>query len=295
MTSLKIAIAIATAGRRDLLAQTVRFIARQTRLPNELLICPAKADDFDAGCLDGFPASARVVPGSIGSSAQRNALIEATNCDVIVFFDDDFLPAEDFLEETERIFANNLNVAIVTGEVLADGAVGPGLDFENAVSIIAQAGVNDASATLRPVFNGYGCNMAARMTLIRRNHIRFDENLPLYAWLEDVDFSRQLAPFGDIVRASRLRGVHMGTKRSGRTPGRRLGYSQVANQVYLMRKWNMSASSTFAWVMRNVLANLARSFLPEPWVDRRGRLTGNMLAFWDLVRGRVDPRRMLDL
>jgi hypothetical protein len=33
-----------------------------------------------------------------------------------------------------------------------------------------------------------------------------------------------------------LRGVHLGTKRSERSPGKRLGYSQIANPVYIARK-----------------------------------------------------------
>ena len=41
---------------------------------------------------------------------------------------------------------------------------------------------------------------------------RFDENLPLYGWLEDVDFCRQLARYGRIVKNIRLIGVHLGSK-----------------------------------------------------------------------------------
>jgi len=34
---------------------------------------------------------------------------------------------------------------------------------------------------------------------------------------------------------------------------------------------------------------------PEPWVDRRGRVRGNLMAFRDLLRGRLDPRRILEI
>jgi hypothetical protein len=46
-------------------------------------------------------------------------------------------------------------------------------------------------------------------------------------------------------------------------------------------------------IARNLVANAVRSLRPEPWVDRRGRLRGNVLAVADLVRGRLDPRRVL--
>jgi hypothetical protein len=45
----------------------------------------------------------------------------------------------------------------------------------------------------------------------------------------------------------------------------------------------------------NVVANAVRSLAPEPFVDRRGRLTGNLLAVKDLLLGRLSPERAADL
>jgi GT2 family glycosyltransferase len=243
--------------------------------------------------LEGFPCPVRIISGSIGSSAQRNAMIEATDADVVIFFDDDFLPAEDFLQEAERLFAGQPDVVVATGKVLADGILGPGLSFEEGVMHLSRAHLDSEPASLAPTYNAYGCNMAVRLAPVRRHGIRFDERLPLYGWLEDVDFSRQLAPHGDIVRATGLKGVHLGTKRSGRSRGKPLGYSQVANRIYIMRKGHMTPAQALQGSLRNIAANLVRSLRPEPWVDRRGRLTGNALAVWDWVRGRVDPERIL--
>ena len=86
-----------------------------------------------------------------------------------------------------------------------------------------------------PAFNGYGCNMAVRSAVVRRHRLRFDERLPLYAWQEDVDFSRRLAPHGAILQLEGARGVHLGVKQ-GRSPGVQLGYAQVVNPLYLVRK-----------------------------------------------------------
>uniref|UniRef100_UPI00195349D0 glycosyltransferase family 2 protein n=1 Tax=Escherichia coli TaxID=562 RepID=UPI00195349D0 len=65
---------------------------------------------------------------------------------------------------------------------------------------------------------GYGCNMTVRLSVIHAHGIRFDEDLPLYAWLEDVDLSRRMAPYGRIVGSATMRGVHLGSKR-GRSSG----------------------------------------------------------------------------
>ena len=293
--SLKIVVAIATAGRRETVGATVRFLARQRRQPDELLICPARAEDFDPGCLHDFPSRARVVTGSLGLPAQRNALLDAVDADIVVFFDDDFLPADDYLIETERLFSTRPEVVVATGQVVADGILGPGIEFDEGVHILETLGGNTGSEATQPTYNGYGCNMALRMQPIRAGKIRFDERLPFYAWLEDVDFSRQLAPHGDIVYATRLRGVHLGTKRSGRSPGRRLGYSQVANPLYLARKGTMAWGKALSHIGKNLVANALRSFSPEPWIDRRGRLAGNALALLDVFRGEMMPERIVHL
>ena len=187
--SLKIAVAIATAGRREVLADAIRFLARQSRQPEELLICPARPEDVEPACLDGFPCPVRVVAGPIGSSAQRNALIDASDADVMIFFDDDYLPAEDFVHETERLFAAHTEVVVATGRVLADGILGPGFTHEEGVHFLANTSLDANPPSLSPIFNAYGCNMAIRLAPVRQHGIRFDERLPLYGWLEDVDLN----------------------------------------------------------------------------------------------------------
>ncbi len=88
--------------------------------------------------------------------------------------------------------------------------------------------------------------------------------------------------------------MHLGTK-LGRSPGRRLGYSQVANPIYLFRKGSYSFGRAAPSVGRNLAANADRSLQPESYIDRRGRLRGNGLAFLDLLRGRLALERILDL
>jgi hypothetical protein len=293
--SLNIAIAIATAGRREVVAETIGLLAGQSRMANELMICPATDQDFDPVCLQGYPGPARVFRGPVGSSPQRNVLLDATEADVVIFFDDDFLPSHDYVAEVESMFAANPEVVVTTGKLLRDGALGPGIVHEEGLRLLKEAGPNSEARSITSTYNGYGCNLAVRMKTVRDHGIRFDERLPLYAWLEDVDFSRQLALHGDIVKVARLRGVHLGTKRTGRSPGARLGYSQVANPVYLARKGTMRWPLALKQVGKNMLANGLRSFSPEPWVDRRGRLLGNMRAIKDLIGGKMSPERALNV
>lgn len=288
-------VAIATAGRREAVSDLIAHLGHQARLPDLLAICPASSDDVDRDACDKAPFLVEIIIGPQGLTAQRNALLAATpQSDIIVFFDDDFIPAPTYLAECECVFAESGDVAMVTGHVIADGILGPGFTLEEAEDYLAKDAVVPPGPFLEEVYNGYGCNMALRAAPTQQANLKFDETLPLYGWLEDVDFSRGLAPYGRIVKATRCRGVHRGVKRS-RSTGVRLGYSQIANPIYLIRKKRMAPSRAVAQMSRNFAQNCARSLRPEPWVDRRGRLKGNLKGALDFLLGRLDPAKIVNL
>jgi len=297
--ALKLAVGLATAGRRAMLSETLLELLRQTRAPDMVVICPAAPDDVDEQVVAGLSYPAQVVSGPRGLCAQRNQILEAVEgiADIVVFFDDDFFPCRDFLAQLEAVFLARPDAVMVTGEVLADGATGPGLSLEEARACVLAAEAQEPGLRLRPVHNGYGCNMAARLGPVKACAVRFDPVLPLYGWLEDVDFSRRLvlASGGCVLQADACRGVHLGTK-AGRIPGVRFGYSQIANPLHIARKKKvLSLPWVCNQVLRNLLANLAGQIRPEPWIDRRGRLKGNLLALRDLLAGRLRPQNILDL
>jgi GT2 family glycosyltransferase len=292
---LRIAVGVATAGRPELLRVMLAELALQVRPADRIMVCaPSEAD------VSGVPASATVdiIIGPRGLTRQRNAIIrESAEYDVLVFFDDDFLPKPGYLAAVEDVFLGHADVTVLTGMVIADGISGPGLSVEEARRALMtnEIGELPGGGSLRDVNNGYGCNMAVRLSAaVRAAGCRFDEKLPLYGWLEDVDFSRQVARYGRIVQTSAAQGVHLGVKR-GRQSGLRLGYSQIANPLYLLRKGTCPWPMALGLICRNLAANCLRSFRPEPYIDRLGRLVGNGRAFRDLIFGRLDPERILEL
>jgi GT2 family glycosyltransferase len=294
---LRMAVGIATVGRAPVLCETVAELARQHRAPDRLIICATAPADV-AG-LQAAGAGPDILFAPAGLPRQRNAILDAAaECDVLLFLDDDFLPAAGYLAALEAAFGADPALVVATGTVIADGIGGPGLDAEAGRALLAADAAPPAGrAGPEPAFAGYGCNMAVRVATARRHGIRVDERLPLYAWQEDVDFTRRLAEFGHVRRLPDARGVHLGTKR-GRGSGLRLGYSQVANPLYLARKTGGRAYPyryAAVRILRNLAANLARAPRPEAHVDRRGRLRGNLVALWDAARGRLTPERALDL
>ena len=78
-------------------------------------------------------------------------------------------------------------------------------------------------------------------------------------------------------------------------PGIRLGYSQVVNPLYLHKKSNMKLSKAINHIVRNILANIVKSVILKDGEDRIGRLKGNALAVADVLRGRLEPEKVLRL
>lgn len=290
---MRIAVGIATRGRAAILAETLAELDRQTRAPDRVVVCHVTEEDV-AGIAARFPGVA-LIPGEAGLPRQRNRILAAIpDCDAVLFLDDDFLAAPEWLAVLEAVLDARPDCVVATGVVLADGAKGPGLTpAEARAALEAAPPPGDALAT-EPAFNAYGCNMALRLAPLRAHGILFDEELPLYAWYEDIDLSRRLLPHGAILRLKAARGVHLGTKK-GRVPGVRLGYSQVVNPVYLARKGSFPWSHAIPSLLRHCAMNAARALRPEPEVDRAGRLRGNLLALADLLRGRAHPGRILEL
>ncbi len=291
-----LAVGIPTRGRAAILKETLADLGRQSRPPEAIFVTYIEASDIgDAPEL--FP-QVRFVKGSGGSCEQRNHLLDAAGdgFDLIFIQDDDFFAQRDYLLRVEQVFAADPRAVALTGRILSNGATGPGYTVEYArkkLAAIAAAPTVDQEPPF-PHFNTDGCNMAFRLGVIRREGIRFDEQMPGYAWYEDIDFSRRLLPFGVILMVPSAQGIHLGAK-VGKTSGRRFGYSQVANPIYLARKGTFPWFNAVRSVLRNLLANVVRSLAPEAYVDRRGRLSGNLSGLRDLWNGKLHPGRILQM
>jgi len=236
------------------------------------------------------------------TTTQRNRGVDAVNHglhdqdDFIVFFDDDFRPAADWLEQCAAVFAAQPKVVGVTGQVLADGATIGGVSEEDGSKYLSgelpPMSHWCSGPTPREVESAYGCNMAFRAGIFRS--CRFDEALPLYAWQEDRDFSAQARRLGPVVYAPGPRGVHLAV-RQGRISGAQFGYSQIANVCYLHRKGTATLGALGYLIGRALLSNIVHSPARSRHTDYRGRLLGNAKAIADLVLGRCRQDRVCEI
>jgi GT2 family glycosyltransferase len=290
-TPIRVAVIVATKGRPQAITELLGLLEKQSCAPAVIVISATEPSDI--GVTPATNLNLEYLFGPAGSAAQRNRGLERvrTRADVAIFFDDDFAPAENWIEQCMQLFSSSTNIAGANGTVIRDGAKTQPLSWQQAREILALPRPTDPCAVSESA-DLYGCNMAFRMSAI--NDLQFDERLVLYGWLEDKEFSRKAAKNGRLVECSLLAGVHLGLQ-SGRVSGKRYGYSQIVNAWYLYKKDTFSLREASANILKALVANAAKTFRPENHIDRRGRLHGNLVGVMHLLSGACRPEKAAEL
>jgi GT2 family glycosyltransferase len=293
---MKLALVIASHRRPDILQKVIRRLISQTRIPDEIIISAVVPGDVPE--IANTIGNVRTIFGSAGLTSQRNRGISCLvgTADLIAFIDDDFIVGDDYFLVMEKVFEQDESIVGMTGEVIADGAQSSGLTFEEGLQLAEQYRQRDTAPVIREIGGLYaqGYNGIIAFRTSKLGLLRFDERLALYGWLEDVDFCGALSRSGKIVRANVAWGVHLGSKR-GKGSEVRLGYSQIVNPAYIVKKGNMSLINALRLATRNFVANLVKSVHPESYIDRRGRLWGNVIGISHLMTGRLTPEYILEI
>ena len=288
--SLRIAVIIATKGRPHAVVRILQLLERQSLRPTNVFVSATELCDVEQQ--NNTALNVQFLFGPAGSSRQRNLALEMirSSHDLVVFFDDDFAPASDWIAQCVAKFTAASDVVGICGGLIKDGAHGEAVSWEQAEALIKDPPVLPRQAI--QVTSLYGCNMAFRLAAVQ--DACFDERLVLYGWLEDKDFSRTVGRRGRLVQDMAMHGVHLGL-RTGRTSGRKYGYSQIANSWYLHRKGTLTSREVWSNTLKALTANCAKYLWPEPHIDRKGRLSGNIIAVLDLLRGSCRPEKTAEL
>jgi glycosyltransferase involved in cell wall biosynthesis len=290
------AVIIATKGRPWAISNILDTLALQTVLPDVIVVSASDPSDINQSNCDAL--NVQTVFGPPGLTAQRNRALSLVRgkCDIVIFFDDDFIPSRFWIERIQMLLATQSDVGCVTGRVLLDGALVGELDWSDGQSM-----VNKADASMKMVTmdshntkddSPYGCNMAFRSKIIE--HLKFDERLVLYGWLEDRDFGFRAAAGGRTISTDLVWGVHLGTNR-GRISGFRFGYSQIVNPWYLMKKGSMKPFDACRCIVRWLSSNALGVIFQNSAIDRWGRLKGNIVGIKDIMFGHWAPERITEL
>jgi GT2 family glycosyltransferase len=292
---LSVSVVVASLGRPENLQALLERLATQTQLPKRVIL--SMESESDAPPETEMPFPVERIFGPRGSSVQRNRGLDllGAETDIVVFYDDDLVPSRFALERMAEFYRRHPDVAGANGILLQDGIKGPGIPPDTAIKMVdAYDATNPAPEydILKDHAALYGCNMSYRLSMIEE--LRFDENLPLYAWWEDVDFGGRITA-GRLVKTRAFCGVHCGEKRGREKNGKLLGYSQIVNPWYLIRKGTTSPRVALRMMLQNFVSNHSKMFHPEPWIDRKGRVKGNWRGLFDIITGRARPDRILEM
>ncbi len=210
----------------------------------------------DVTLLEGW----QIVTGTRGLAAQRNAGLDAlAGIDVVAFFDDDAVARPDYLANAVAFLDAHPKIVGITGRVLLDGKITGEIDRERTASTLQESATKPPTGRWRPHRELYGANFVVRISAVP--DLRFDGRLPLYSWLEDHDFARRLMRVGSLAQVDDCVIVHRAAASGGRQSHRRLGYSQVANAVYLARKGSFPTWLALQQIFRPVAKNIVFSIL----------------------------------
>lgn len=293
-----VGVVIASTNRPEILEQTLLSLVSRRTLPEATVISLAKEGDCPRN-IDflGFPAKV-VYSKTASSCSQRNVGLAALPKTIrfVVFLDDDMEVHDMCMEEVRGIFERNPDLAAFSGCLVANGNIARGDARQMLDDHVIPQGMPDYGLLPREWPGLYGCSMCMRKDLVEKEP--FDENLPLYAIGEDTEIGFRLRKFGKVGGSARCLVVHLAS-RSGRVSEVGVGYAQIVNFIYFLKKRIGLPICKTLWerLVGIPFTNLACTMFPtldrRSAIDRAGRLKGNLLAWRDLVILKIDPRRLV--
>lgn len=289
-----LSVVIASKGRPEVLAGTIRSLEGQVRQADEIIVVVTSEQDYNKRILTVPTLKVFVSPP--GLPVQRNIGIDETNeySDLVVFLDDDVELARNYLLRIESLFLCMPQAVAASGTPLMDIPEDGLMSRQTAIDHLS----NSERPTKRIVVRSdlYGCNMVIRRKILDKE--RFDENLIGYAYLEDKDIGLRISKYGEIYNFGGDSIIHLGVN-NGRISEARLGYAQMMNPLYLFFIKRVLTLGDFLYLFVQVFvgnllgaAGIMRLFRKNDKLDksRRERVKGNLAAFnYIFVKG-INPQ-----
>jgi GT2 family glycosyltransferase len=296
----RVGVVIATTGRAQIAAETIRSIAKLQSIPECIIVAGAAPEDLPE-INEELPFElVAFITSSKGLPIQRNEGIAKlkSSIEFVCFLDDDMELHQDYFSEIKRVFESDKEIAGFSGAVLANGNI----DRIDARELMDQHSIHPEM----PFFGFYpkkwpgfyGCNMNIRKEILK--YEQFDERLPMYALGEDCEMGFRVSQYGKVGGSARCAAVHLAS-RSGRISEVGVGYAQIINYLYFSHKGiGFPVISTyFNHVIKTPMVNLTFFMMQgldsRKQIDRKGRFVGNLLALKDLVFGNVEPMNLLKI
>jgi GT2 family glycosyltransferase len=287
MSDLSAVAIICSTGRPHILHETLLSLQGLDPGPSLVVLSVASEADVLETSL-ALPKIEHLVAPR-GATKQRNAALRALRSvpDMIVFFDDDIEVAPNHLAAYAQCFRADPNIVLATGMDLMSGV--KNIRRDEARQMIERLDLSPKEeAPYQDCRTAYGASMAFRGKLVGR--VWFDENLPLYGFMEDYDFTLSCLAFGRCVGADSAKYVHLEPS-AGRMSSFRRGYSEIVNPFYIARKHKIGISPRMLF---GCLRRTARAIAAIP-KGGTAALRGNLKGWTDVLLGRSDPGKVLNM
>lgn len=244
---------IVTYNRPDCVKTCLEHLHRQTRLPEQIIVVDASADDRTKAVCSGFPESLylRNQPGGYGSQARsRNIGLRQATGDIIAFLDDDSFAHTTWLEELLKPYSDP-TVGAVGGRALRNQ---PDEDKQGVDQIgkLLPNGELTGNFAADPgenleIDHAIGCNMSFRREIIESLG-GFRELFPGVALREETDPCLRVKHLGyKIVFAPRAVVDHIGApKPKGERFDIAYSYYGQRNHIVLLAA-NFGFGSAIFW------------------------------------------------
>ncbi len=246
-------VIICTKDRPADLQRCLDSLAKQTRLPDELIVVDSGSNDVQpvvAAFAGTAPACVtQHLRSAPGLTKQRNVGIRQATKDIIYFLDDDVLLDPSYIEEIQRVYETPGAEDVV--------AVGPAIALPRKTtraprvyrrcfmmtridgrgrllpSGFAELSWGNADTQIHAAEVGSGCGCTFRREVF--DQISFDEWFDGYGFMEDIDFTYRASRLGRMVENPRARLLHLESP-SARLDWRGLIKMQIVNHHYVFAK-----------------------------------------------------------
>lgn len=292
---MKLSVIIATCDRHEELRRCLHSLARQERLPDEVVIVDASRQPWQSQEESPFPV--RLLRAEPRLTRQRNQGFQASQGDLILYLDDDVELEPGYLAALLAVFE-----ADRTGEVgAATGRITnvsrPGWRYPlrsllwlfNRLFQLPDLGSGRFRLSGFPTFPYHreeicdvevlsGCNMAFRRQVLQQ--FRFDEHLPGYGYMDDDDMARRVSRHYRCLYVPQARLAHWSApKPRSRLRAHKRTLAQI--HAYLLHK-NLPRSFRHRLAFAVSLLGLVIAALI---VER------SPAGAWGIVEGLLDARR----
>tara|TARA_B110000977_G_scaffold196959_1_gene278409 strand:- start:3333 stop:4256 length:924 start_codon:yes stop_codon:yes gene_type:complete len=297
-------VIICSVCRPEVMHETVQNVLQQDLLPEKILLSVSALNDVKQATLELDSRIEMAISPVKGLTAQRNygvKYLADDSSEVTIFLDDDVELESAFFTKMLFLFTKHPDLIGASAETVVGGQM---VEREFAKQVIDQLPpLSLDSLSIRTTGKHWichGCNMFFRTRIFERE--QFDEELPLYSYAEDYDFSIRAARHGLVGRVAGVGFAHL-TYLGGRVSEKRRGYSMVANNYYFLKKrvlhlpiLKAHVRFWFIVVFRETVKSAYFGLIGRDsgQIDYSGRVIGRCLAVWDILRGRCSPKEILN-